>query len=91
MAAAACDELVDESALARLGIDACQVRVRVHAPGQELLFWGEQCHVAEVPAIICKRHMDFQTWSQTVVRNVKILSISICKQTEKEASTTKDM
>lgn len=59
MAAVMCDKLVDESAFARIGIDTCQVRVRVHAPGQKVLFWGKECHVAEVPVIICKRHVHF--------------------------------
>lgn len=58
-AAAMCHQLVGESAFARIGVDARQVWVWVHGPGQKLLFWGQESHVAEVPVIICKRHTDF--------------------------------
>lgn len=59
LAAVMCNKLVDESAFACVGVDACQVRVWVHGPGQKLLLWSKQCHMAEVPVLICKTHMDF--------------------------------
>ena len=59
IATVVCDKLVDESAFSGIWIDTCQVGVWVHAPGQKFLFWGKECHVAEVPVVFCKRGRDF--------------------------------
>lgn len=50
-----CSELVDEGAFSGVWINTCQVGVGVHGPGQELLLWGQQGDVAEVPVVVCKR------------------------------------